>query len=186
MNFGIIDFVFCLIILTCAIVASIKGFINSVLSKLAVALGILFAVLFNNNLAQIFANRISSFFLCRFLAAVIIFIVVFLIIKVLQKILSIVFSGEILKSLDKTLGFFFGFAGGLIIVLFILKILYIQPFFNLTEIFENSFFHKIFSQFLCFNTNNCNSQIIFPFINDGKNKKDLVSLLYNFFWLKNV
>lgn len=144
MNFGIIDIVFALIIVVCCIGAAFKGFIKAVLSKLAIVFGIILAIVFYDDLAIIFGKRINSVFLCKILSAICIFIVVFIIIMIIQKILSKLFSGEILRSLDKTLGFFFGLVGGVFIVMCLLKLCYIQNFIDMTSILNESFFHNLF------------------------------------------
>lgn len=148
MNFGVIDIIFSLIILVCAIGAAFKGFIRAVLSKLAIILGVFFAITFNNKLSPVFETRISSEIICKILSGLIIFIVVFIVVMIIQKILQRLFSGEILKSLDSTLGFFFGLLGGLIIVIVILKLLYMQSFFDANAFLNDSFFNNFLKSFI--------------------------------------
>lgn len=148
MNFGVIDIIFSLIILVCAIGAAFKGFIRAVLSKLAIILGVFFAITFNGKLSPVFETRISSPVICKILSGLIIFIVVFIVVMIIQKILQRVFSGEILRSLDSTLGFFFGLLGGLIIVIVILKLLYMQSFFDVKNLLSDSFFNNFLKSFI--------------------------------------
>ena len=75
------------------------------------------------------------------------FIVVFLFVKILQTIIAGLFKGEILKSLDKILGFAIGMAEGLIIVSAIVIVLKAQPWFS-TDFIDSTFFWTYFSPIL--------------------------------------
>ena len=55
-----------------------------------------------HHMTQLVHNETVSAILCF----VLIFVIVFLIVKIIQTILSKVFDGEIMKGLDRSLGFF--------------------------------------------------------------------------------
>ena len=69
--------------------------------------------------------------------------VVFLIIKLAQMIVSKIFEWSILKSLDRTLGFIFGIVEGAAVVCLIIFLLSVQPFFDVTNLFDGSFFYGL-------------------------------------------
>ena len=75
-----------------------------------------------------------------------VFVIVFLIIKIIQVIISKLFSFSILKSLDRTLGFFFGIVEGFALVALIIFVLNIQPFFHANRLLEGSFYSNITNQ----------------------------------------
>lgn len=141
MNFTIIDWIFSVLIIIVAITGLAKGFINNIFGKLAWILGIIFAVFFYDDVAASIMKGIGNPLLENILAFVLVFVVVFLVIKIIQMIFARIFEINILKSLDRTLGFFFGIVEGLAIVWLIILLLISQPFFPVDRLFENSFFY---------------------------------------------
>ncbi|MCR5189145.1 MAG: CvpA family protein [Treponema sp.] len=148
MTFTVIDWICAIIILIFALVGLIKGFVNNVMGKLAVILGILLACMFYGNIGELFLKSINNPALRNIVAFVLIFVVVFLVIKLIQIVISKVFEWNILKSLDRTLGFFFGAVEGLAIVSLLLLLLSIQPFYPMEELFEGSFFYSLLGTIL--------------------------------------
>lgn len=169
---NILDIIFFVVILFCAIGAMLKGFIKAILSKVAVILGILLAIVFYDDFAVVLNAKISSMIICKILSALIIFVVVYLIIMIIQKILSHIFSGEILKGLDRTLGFFFGLVGGILIVFVVLKLLTMQSFFDITSLVNDSFFDSIYDKFF-------SPEIIKPLESPAAEQPTKTSLLLN-------
>ena len=165
MNIAFIDLVFIIIIAACVLLSFFKGFVASFFGKatfiVAILLGIFFAPRFDVFVAKYvnipYVKTIISFF--------IIFIVSFLLLKVVQLIVKSIFSGEIMGSLDKALGFFWGLAEGLLIVGVICVILIVQPFVDLTELLSKSFFV---------------SKLLPLFVNT-ETLKETVNITYNFF-----
>lgn len=148
MSFTIIDWIFSLIILAFAIGGIIKGFIDNIFGKLALVLGIFIAILFYKNIAALLLKDIKFPFAANIIAFLLIFVVVFLIVKIIQMIVSKVFEWSILKSLDRTLGFFFGIVEGAVVICLIILLLDAQPFINVNSLFDGSFYYNLVSTLL--------------------------------------
>ncbi len=143
MSFAIIDWIFSIIILIFAISGVIKGFIDNVFGKIAFVAGILLGYLFYKDLAAVLLKDIKYPYVANVLAFLLIFVVTFLAIKILQMIIAKAFEWSILKSLDRTLGFIFGIVEGLAVVCLLIFLLNAQPFFEVQNIFEGSFFYNL-------------------------------------------
>ncbi len=143
MTFVIVDWIFAIIILIFAITGIIKGFIDNVFGKVAFVAGIIFAILFYKEVAVGLLKDIKIPYAANIIAFLLIFVVIFLVIKIIQMIISKIFQWSILKSLDRTLGFLFGIVEGAAVVILLIFILKAQPFFDLNQFFEGSFFSKI-------------------------------------------
>ncbi len=148
MNFAIIDWVFSIIILIFAISGLIKGFIDNVFGKLALILGIIMAYLFYKDIAGGILKDVMVPYVANVIAFLLIFVVVFLIIKIIQMIVAKVFEWNILKSLDRTLGFFFGLVEGAAIIGLFIFLLDAQPFFDARKLFDGSFYYNLIASFL--------------------------------------
>ena len=148
MTFTVVDWIFSLIIFTFAIVGIIKGFIDNVFGKLALVLGIFLAILFYKNIAGSLLKDIKIPYVANVIAFLLVFVVVFLIVKIVQMIVSKVFEWSILKSLDRTLGFFFGIVEGAVVTCLIILLLDAQPFFSVSSLFDGSFYYNLVSSFL--------------------------------------
>ncbi len=148
MSFTMIDWVFSLIIFAFAIVGIIKGFIDNIFGKLALILGIFIAILFYKNIAALLLKDIKFPFAANIIAFLLIFVVVFLIVKIIQMIVSKVFEWSILKSLDRTLGFFFGIVEGAVVICLIILLLDALPFINVNSLFDGSFYYNLVSTLL--------------------------------------
>ncbi len=143
-----IDIIFLAIILVFAIVSAIKGFINAIFNKLCWILGLVAAFLFYNMLSVPMMDFVKNKIASDILSFLVIFIAVFLFIKIIQTILSKVFDGEIMKGLDRSLGFFFGFVEGLVVIYVFIFILLKQPWFSQPAFLEGSFFVRIFNHII--------------------------------------
>jgi len=146
-SFQFIDAVFALIILVCAISATVKGFIHELFSKLAFVLGLFAASIFTKNLAPYLTPYIKVDILCKILAFIIIFVLVYLVIRLIQQAVKNAFEGEVMDGLDHSLGFLFGVFEGFIVVSFIILVFVTQPWFE-TSFLDNSFFYRILSGIL--------------------------------------
>lgn len=140
MTFAVIDWIFAGIILLFALVGVIKGFIDNIFGKLAWILGIIFACLFYDEGTAYLLPFVKNHTVANVLSFLAVFIIVFIVIKIIQIIISKVFEWSILKSLDRTLGFFFGAVEGLAVVGLFIFLVSAQPFFDISNIFEGSFF----------------------------------------------
>ncbi len=148
MTFAPIDIGFLIIILVFAIVALKKGFLDELFSKISVIAGLALAIIFTPKLDVFVHNSIKNETLSKVVSFFLIFIVVFLVICIIQQIIRKVFSGEIMAGLDKTLGFLLGVAEGLVVTVFVIAVLKVQPWFDLSSIFTDSFFYKILGGFV--------------------------------------
>ncbi len=130
MSFTFIDIVFFIIILVFAVIAAANGFIKELFSKLAVILGIVVSVSFFGKLEPYMEQVIHNKAVATVVAFLLLFIVTYLLVKIVQHLVGAAFKGEILRGLDRTLGFVFGAIEGLIVVSLILIIVNAQPWFT--------------------------------------------------------
>lgn len=139
-----IDIVFFILILVLGIMALMKGFVKELFSKVSVfgglAAGVFFAPKLEPYVRDSFAvvskiSMVVSFFL--------IFIVVFLVICIIQHFVEKAFEGEIMKGLDRSLGFFIGVLEGIVLVTFILALVKYQTFYDCSSFLENSLFDHL-------------------------------------------
>lgn len=148
MSFSVLDYILFIIILIFALSALIKGFINEIFGKAAWILGILGGVLFYSQVAALLPDNITITALRNVLGFIIIFVVVFLVLKILGAIISKIFEMNILKSLDRALGFFFGLIEGCAIAGFILFVLSIQPFFDAKGLLDSCFLYGVYGKII--------------------------------------
>lgn len=147
MTYAIIDLIFLLLIVFFAIVATVKGFITELFEKGAPIIAVWVAILTYKFLSESIYKFVKVEWASVIIAFIAIFILVFLIVKIIQKIVWEVFNKEVFTQLDRLLGFFLGLAEGFAIVILILCVLKVQPFFDVTKLLEGSFFDRIFSFF---------------------------------------
>ena len=145
MNFSVIDFIFIGLIGLFMIRCYLKGFISEFLSMAAVLLGFFAALYFYKNGAEYirmqFMPDVKTF--PEILAFIALFIIVFLIVKILETIIKGIIEGVNLGGANRFLGIIFGLAEGLLVVSLLLFLLNIQPLFDPTQIFEDSFFANL-------------------------------------------
>ncbi len=154
MFFTLTDVIFFIIILIFAVIATAKGFINAIFGKLCWILGLIFAFLFYKKLTGYMKQLVHNETISSILCFLLIFVIVFLIVKIIQTILSKAFDGEIMKGLDRALGFFFGLLEGILVVFVFIFIMMNQPWFDFSKIFEGSFFVKILTPLLNYTSTN--------------------------------
>ena len=154
MFFTLTDVIFFIIILIFAVIATAKGFINAIFGKLCWILGLIFAFLFYKKLTGYMKQLVHNETISSILCFLLIFVIVFLIVKIIKTILSKAFDGEIMKGLDRSLGFFFGLLEGILVVFVFIFIMMNQPWFDFSKIFEGSFFVKILTPLLNYTSTN--------------------------------
>ncbi|MBQ3825003.1 MAG: CvpA family protein [Spirochaetaceae bacterium] len=141
-----IDFIFLAIIVFFAVKCALSGFVAEVLKKLSVVLGVVFAWGARLHVASFLRERGISQnpLLLELLAVIFVFVCVFLLVQILMHIISAVINSvELVSSLDKTLGFFFGIIEGLVIVVILLWLLYAFSFAGGTNYCNDSFFFHL-------------------------------------------
>ena len=141
MNMPVIDVIFWIIILITSIHGALRGFLDEFFSKLAVIAGIFFGLVLNRFLVPHLPKLGNLILLTRILA----FVIVYVSIRLVQKIVGFAFQGDIMRGLDKSLGFFLGIAEGFLVVGLILFLLHSQRFFDIRPVLDASFFEKLIS-----------------------------------------
>lgn len=150
MPFALLDVIFLIVILIFALIATAKGFIGAIFGKLCWIMGLFGAFFFYKYLLKYMTGVIKNEMLAAIACFFLIFVVIFLIVKIIQVILQKAFSGDIMKGLDRALGFFFGLVEGLVIVFIFIFIVKNQPWFDVRNLFEGSLFYQILSPMLDF------------------------------------
>ncbi len=148
MTLSFIDVIFLIIMLIFAVAACAKGFIRELFGKLAVIAGLVAAFLLCGRLEPYLVKAIDNKLLDTVIAFFLIFVVVFLAVKIIQTLVGSLFSGEILRGLDRVLGFAFGALEGLFVVCCLLVLMNAQPWFDFTGTLDSSTFWRILSPFL--------------------------------------
>lgn len=144
MNFILVplDICFLIIILIFALSALAKGLIKELFSKVSFIVGLVLAIIFTPRLDIYVSDSIKNPALSKTVSFVIIFTAVFLVISIIQQLIAKIFSGEIMRGLDRTLGFLLGVLEGLIVISCVLVVLTAQPWLDVSDIFEGSLFYK--------------------------------------------
>ena len=148
MFFSLLDVIFLVVILIFAIVAAAKGFIRAIFGKLCWIFGLIGAFLFHRKLLSHMTKLVKNETISLILCFLLIFVIIFLIVKIVQTILERIFDGEIIKGLDRSLGFFFGILEGFVVLFVIVFILKNQPWFDCSKLFEGSIFIKLLEPLL--------------------------------------
>ena len=160
MTFAFIDAVFLVIILFCAIDATVKGFIHEFFTKAAFLLGLFVASMLFRKLSGFIDPFIKIAVLSKIIAFVLIFIVVYLIIRIIQQCIKNTIESDIMKGLDRALGFLFGLAEGFVYVGLIFVVLYAQPWFNVSGLLQDSFFNHILQNIISGPADSLRSMVI--------------------------
>lgn len=138
MSINILDMVLLLISLIVIIKVTIRGFVDEFFSMAAFLLAVAVAFWFYRPLSlHTKVNGLSPTAM-KLIAFFMIFIAVFIAVKLLQMLISVVFDNEILNSLDHALGFFLGLFEAYIVLIIIVALLQLQPFFNIDELIAHS------------------------------------------------
>ena len=145
MTLTFIDIVFTIIVLLFAVIAAAHGFIKELFSKLAVILGIVVAISFFARLSPYMEQVIHNKAVATVVSFLLLFVATYLLVKIIQQLVGAAFRGEILRGLDRTLGFVFGAVEGLVVVSLILILVNAQPWFpKVTEaVTDGSFYGKL-------------------------------------------
>ena len=154
MSFTLADVIFIIVVLIFAIVAMARGFIKAIFSKLCWIFGLIFAFLFYKKLDTKMNSLVKNEAVSKILCFVLIFVIVFLIVKIIQVLLERLFGGEIMKGLDRALGFFFGLLEGALFIFVVVFILLNQPWFDCSKMFEGSLIIKLLTPLLDYSNQN--------------------------------
>lgn len=141
--FTFIDLIYTLIILFFALIGLFNGFINEVFKKISVLLSLCIGFVFSGNCAPFFKTWIKNDTICTIVAFIALFIISYIVIRILQMILDKIFSQEILKGLNRFLGFVFGIAEGLLVICVVMIFAKSQKWFNLSVLTDGTFYYGI-------------------------------------------
>lgn len=150
MPFGltVLDVIFCVVILILCIRAAIKGFIDEFFGLGTFIFGSYISYRLMPLLKPYLAASMNET-LAAILSFILIFVAIFLVIKIIQLAMKSLFSGDILVSLDHGLGFFFGAAEGIfLVVLIFIGMQMFNNYFDTTAIREASVFYKLFNSLI--------------------------------------
>ncbi len=148
MTFSLADIFFVIVILVFALTATARGFVRELFGKAAWVCGIIGGVLFYSKLDVYLRESVKYEMLSKVISFLLVFVVIFLVVKIIQTAVSKFFEGEILRGLDRALGFFFGLVEGLAVTMLLILIMMVQPWLPVTEIFDGSFFYGLLSGIL--------------------------------------
>ncbi len=142
------DIVLLVLIVFMAVRVVLTGFIAEFFSKAAVIAGIIAGFLFYKRLADALKPFTGEQIFTGAAAFLLIFVAVYLLIKIMQQVVGSAFEGESMSNLDRALGFFLGIAEGLLLVMGILVILRLQPWFDPQPFLNHSVFARLFDPVL--------------------------------------
>ncbi|MEE1165843.1 MAG: CvpA family protein [Treponema sp.] len=142
MTFSSIDICFALIILFFAVLCAIRGLINELFGKASLICALVGGIFLSPYLEPYILDIIGNALVSKILAFLLIFVVIFLVVCIIQQLVHKVFEGDILRGLDRTLGFVFGVFEGFVVVLFIIIVASGQKFYDVTQLFNDSFFYN--------------------------------------------
>ena len=148
MTLPLIDLVFAIILVVFALLACIKGFIRELFDKGAPIIGLWCGILFYRQIADSLMVHVGVRFVCNAVGFLLVFVLTFIIVKILQQILENIFSGKIFRQLDHTMGFLFGLLEGIAVISIILLVLRYQPWFDVRQMLEASFFYKFLGKII--------------------------------------
>ena len=126
----------------------IRGFVREFMSAAAFIGGIITAIFFSAQGAEFVALRLGLVRGSRIIAFITIFIVIYLVIKILEGIIQRLLEKLHLEKLDRALGFFLGIVEGVLLIMLIIFILQIQPFFDTSELLRESFIAGLIFRYL--------------------------------------
>jgi membrane protein required for colicin V production len=138
MIFGYLDIALGLILVFAAIRGIFRGFVSEFLSMAAIILGLASAVVFSRPLAVALSGRLGGSAWIQVIAFLGLFIVTYLAVKLIEGFLHTGVEKLNLRNLDRVLGFLLGLVEGFLLVSVILIILVIQPFFDTTQLLNDS------------------------------------------------
>ncbi len=138
-----LDIVFGIIIIAMAIRCAMKGFVDEFMTVAAVLGGIIGGLLLSSSVALLIESYVGPFYLSSLVGFLIVFIVIYLLAKIFENALLSLVDKINLENLDRALGLFLGIIEGMILVLFIILIMTVQPVFDTVAVLQESFIGSI-------------------------------------------
>jgi membrane protein required for colicin V production len=145
MAMTLFDIACVILILLVAIRASLRGLVEEVAGTASVVFGLLLAALFFDEGAAFIRQHdiVTMKIIPEVIAFAAIFIIVFVAIKLAESILKDIIQRISLSAIDHFLGFFFGIAEALAVIIIIITIINIQPLFDKNIVLDGSFFARL-------------------------------------------
>jgi membrane protein required for colicin V production len=145
MTITVFDTACVILILLIAIRAALRGLVEEVASTASIVFGLLLAALFFDEGAAFIRQRgtVMMKVVPEVIAFAVIFIIVFVVVKLVEGILKDIVQRISLTSIDHLLGFFFGIAEALVVIMVVLVIINIQPLFDKNVVLDGSFFAQL-------------------------------------------
>ncbi|MDR0638286.1 MAG: CvpA family protein [Spirochaetaceae bacterium] len=133
-----------IIILLVAIRASLRGLVAEVAGTASLVLGVLLSALFFDEGAAFIRERgfVTMAVVPEMIAFAAIFIAVFIAVKLVEGILKDIIQRISLSAIDHLLGFFFGIAEALVVIVAIMAIINVQPLFDKSIVLDGSVFAR--------------------------------------------
>ncbi|MDR1469235.1 MAG: CvpA family protein [Spirochaetaceae bacterium] len=133
-----------IIILLVAIRASLRGLVAEVAGTASVVFGLLLSALFFDEGAAFIRERgfVTMAVVPEMIAFAAIFIIVFVAVKLIEGVLKDIVRRISLSAIDHLLGFFFGIAEALVIIMVIMIIINVQPLFDKNAVLDGSIFAR--------------------------------------------
>ncbi len=142
MDFAAVDIVFTIILIFTTIRATLRGFVQEVLSAASVILGISAAVLFSGLVAELMEQLLGPSIWSQVAAFLLIFLLVYLVVKLFERALRNLIERIHLESLDHALGLFLGLIEGILIAFVLILVIQVQPIIPPSRLLEGSVFAR--------------------------------------------
>jgi len=138
-----LDIIFSILVALLALRCFFKGIVYELMTKASI-LGSAFLAIIFYRIVGVWLSKIAELGSFAPIAGfIVVALVVFIIMKLLQASIATIVEGLNIRSLDRVLGLFLGIAEGILLCALILIALRLQPIFDLSKIFEGSFFARI-------------------------------------------
>lgn len=144
MNWAVIDIIYGILMLLCALVGLKQGFLRGIMETLGVGISFLAAALFHEILTLQLDKLWGQYGWNFALAFLIIFILVLILLQWLRRLLQKILRAASLEEADRVLGFFLGLAVGVVLCFVVTYILGTQDLISTEGIMKNSRLAPIF------------------------------------------
>ncbi len=138
MTFSVLDIISLIVIIIVALRVAFKGFVTEFMAKAGLFVGLIVALMFTSLIAPIVDERLQLGTWSNIVVFFVLFVAGFLMTKMLAITLTGVLEALHLSFLDTMLGFVLGAVEGAIIVSFLVFVLKLQTFIDLSAMFQES------------------------------------------------
>ncbi len=136
-----LDYILFVLLMVGGIWGAIKGFLDEVSSKFGYVLGFILALMYTHSLSPILIEHLGlPDWIAALMAYFVIFVAGYIVMKLFGSVLTNIVDTANLTVVDKLLGFFLGLVEAFFLIAAFEDILRYQDLFNLSTVFEESFF----------------------------------------------